>query len=89
MEEINNPKQFYTILGDFNINFIGKKPRMFELFLIYHHIFTKPTHVSGSLIDRGYLEKRLFASLNIESTVITVNFTDYDAVRFCLSGRFN
>ena len=89
MEEINNLNQFHIILGDFNINFIGKKSRMLELLFNYHHIVTEPTHISGSLIDHDYLSKSFFVNSNVKSAVITVNCTNCDAVRFCLLRKVN
>jgi endonuclease/exonuclease/phosphatase (EEP) superfamily protein YafD len=75
------------VLGDFNINYFNdntvKHLSSLMESLGYFQIVTKPTFVSsGSLLDHVYVRS---AALEItESIVISVYYSDHDAVKFTI-----
>ena len=71
------------ILGDLNINFyntIDMQPltNFMESFN-YMQIIDKPTFISGSLLGHVYVRQAIHA--NIHSSVVSVYYSDHDAVR--------
>ena len=75
------------VLGDFNINFFNSKD-MEQVTLImesfhYLQIVEKPTFISDSLLDHVYI--RQANKVNICSSVISVYYSDHDAVKITVS----
>ena len=71
------------ILGDLNINFfnttdIQPLTNLMQS-LNYVQIIDKPTFISGSLLDHVYVRQAIHA--NIHSSVVSVYYSDHDAVR--------
>ena len=55
------------ILGDFNINVLGKPVATLSSALTnFIQIVKEPTHLSGSLIDHVYIHQDLFGNVNAE-----------------------
>ena len=75
-----------VILRDLNVNFfstIDMQPLtdLMESFN-YVQIVDKPTFISGSLLDHVYVRQAINA--NIHTSVISVYYSDHDAVRITL-----
>ena len=75
------------ILGDFNINYFNdntvKHLRSLMESLNYIQIVTKPTFVSsGSLLDHVYIKSAALEAT--ENIVISVYYSDHDAVKFTI-----
>ena len=71
------------ILGDFNINYFNSKDMepltsLMES-LDYLQIVKMPTFISGSLLDHVYV--RQANKGNIDSSVISVYYSDHDAIK--------
>ena len=90
VNNINHITNWYTIdviLGDFNINYFNEQEshslqNILESTLGYQQIVSKPTFLSGSLLDHVYIRSNKFKS--IDNTVIGVYYSDHDAVKILL-----
>ncbi len=71
-----------AIIGDFNYNHFDQIPDYLEeVFLNYKQIVTKPTQISGGLLDPIYIHKSVtFSKRNL---IKHLYFSDHDAT-FCL-----
>ena len=87
VNNLNHIINWYTIdviLGDFNINYFDEKEshnlkNILENTLGYQQIVSKPTFLSGSLLDHVYIRSNKFKS--IYNAVIGVYYSDHDAVK--------
>jgi len=84
LAHITNWYTIDVILGDFNINYFDEKEshnlrNILESTLGYQQIVSKPTFLSGSLLDHVYIRSHKFKSVDI--TVIGVYYSDHDAVK--------
>ena len=87
VNDLNHIVNFYTIdviLGDFNINYFDEKESQYlkntlENTLGYQQIVSKPTFLSGSLLDHVYIKPDKFKS--VDNSVIGVYYSDHDAVK--------
>ena len=86
VNDLNHIVNWYTIdviLGDFNINYFDEKESQYlqnilENTLGYQQIVSKPTFLSGSLLDHVYIKPHKFKS--VDNSVIGVYYSDHDAV---------
>ena len=84
---LNHITNWYTIdviLGDFNINYFDAKEShnlktKLESTLGYQQIMSKPTFLSGSLLDHVYVRSHKFK--HVDNKVIGVYYSDHDAVK--------
>ena len=87
VNDLNHIVNWYTIdviLGDFNINYFDEKESQYlknilENTLGYQQIVSKPTFLSGSLLDHVYIKPHKFKS--VDNSVIGVYYSDHDAVK--------
>ena len=87
LNNLNHIITWYTIdviLGDFNINYFNEKEsynlkNILESTLGYQQIVSKPTFLSGSLLDHVYIRSHKFKS--VDNSVIGVYYSDHDAVK--------
>ena len=87
LNNLNHIITWYTIdviLGDFNINYFNEKEsynlkNILESTLGYQQIVSKPTFLSGSLLDHVYIRSHKFKS--VVNSVIGVYYSDHDAVK--------
>ena len=88
MNNLNNILNQYSVevvLGDFNTNYFSEKKSShlktsLEGRLGLQQIVNEPTFVSGgTLLDHVYIKPEKFKS--VHSTVISVYFSDHDAVK--------
>ena len=87
VNNLNHIINWYTvdvILGDFNINYFDEKEshnlkNIMESTLGYQQIVSKPTFLSGSLLDHVYIKSNKFKS--VYNAVIGVYYSDHDAVK--------
>ena len=87
VSNLNHIANWYTIdviLGDFNINYFDEKEShnlktTLESTLGYQQIVSKPTFLSGSLLDHVYIRSHKFK--HVDNTVIGVYYSDHDAVK--------
>ena len=87
VNNLNHIINWYTIdviLGDFNINYFDEKEshnlkNILENTLGYQQIVSKPTFLSGSLLDHVYIRSNKFKS--VYNAVIGVYYSDHDAVK--------
>ena len=87
VNNLNHIVNCYTIdviLGDFNINYFDEKESQYlknilESTLGYQQIVSKPTFLSGSLLDQVYIKPHKFKS--VDNTVLGVYYSDHDAVK--------
>ena len=71
------------ILGDFNINVLGKPVATLSSALKnFIQIVQEPTHLSGSLIDHVYIHQDLLGNVNVE--VKTLMCTSVTMMQFKL-----
>ena len=90
VNNLTHVTNWYTIdviLGDFNINYFYEKEshnlrNILESSLGYQQIVSKPTFISGSLLDHVYIRSHKFKS--VDNTVIAVYYSDHDAVKILL-----
>ena len=90
VNNLNHIINWYTIdiiLGDFNINYFDEKEshnlkNIMESTLGYQQIVSKPTFLSGSLLDHVYIRSNKFKS--VYNAVIGVYYSDHDAVKMFL-----
>jgi len=73
-----------VILGDFNIKNFDEKgshnlKNILESTLGYQQIVSKPTFLSGSLLDHVYIRSNRFKS--VDDTVIGVYYSEHDAIK--------
>ena len=76
------------ILGDFNINYLhDKESRLLKILmnsLNYTQVVESATFVSsGSLLDHVYINPRFLKMIN--NSIISVYYSDHDAVKICIS----
>ena len=71
-------------MGDFNINALCQDSQISQILSDYVQTDTEPTHISGSLLDHIYIHKHVLDSMDVDVNVITVHFSDQDAVKFTL-----
>lgn len=87
LSHITNAYTFDVILGDFNINYFNEKEshnlkNILESRLGYQQIVSKPTSLSGSLLDHVYIRSHKFKS--VDNSVIGVYYSDHDAVKIVI-----
>ena len=87
LSHITNVYTFDVILGDFNINYFNEKEshnlkNILESRLGYQQIVSKPTFLSGSLLDHVYIRSHKFKS--VDNSVIGVYYSDHDAVKIVI-----
>ena len=76
------------ILGDFNINLLGKPVATSSSALTnFIQIVKEPTHLSGSLIDHVYIHQDLLGIVNAEVKNFDVYFSDHDAIQISLTDK--
>ena len=74
------------ILGDFNINVLGKPVAKLSSALgNFIQIVKEPTHLSGSLIDHVYIHQDLLGNVNVKVKNFDVYFSDHDAIQISLT----
>jgi len=78
---------FDVILGDFTINYFDDKEsdnlkNILESRLGYQQIVSKPTFLSGSLLDHVFIRSHKFKS--VDNSVIGVYYSDHDAVKILI-----
>ena len=84
ISDITNWYTIDVILGDFNINYFDEKEshnlrNILESTLGYQQVVSKPTFLSGSLLDHVYIRSGKFKS--VDNIVIGVYYSDHDAVK--------
>ena len=79
--------EFDIVLGDFNINALESHPCLSQIFLDYTLSVTEPTHISGSLLDHCYINNNLTQIFDATCHVVTVSFSDHDAVKIQLKPK--
>ena len=78
------------ILGDFNINVLGKPVATLSSALKnFIQIVQEPTHLSGSLIDHVYIHQDLLGNVNVEVRNFDVYFSDRNTIQISLTDNFN
>jgi len=90
VNNLNHITNWYTIdviLGDFNINYFDDKEshylkNILESILGYQQIVSKPTFLSGSLLNHIYIRSDKFKT--VDNTVIGVYYSDHEAVKILL-----
>ena len=76
------------ILGDFNINVLGKPVATLSSALTnFIQIVKEPTHLSGSLIDHGYIHQNLLGNVNAEVRNFDVYFSDHDVIQISVTDK--
>ena len=76
------------ILGDFNINVLGKSVAALSWALKnFIQIVKEPTHLSGSLIDHVYIHQDLLGNVNVKVKNFDVYFSDHDAIQISLTDK--
>jgi len=80
--------EFDIVLGDFNLNALELHPSLTQTFVNYTLMVTEPTHISGSLLDHCYINDNLLQMYNTTCYVVTVPFSDHDAVQIQLKPKF-
>ena len=76
------------ILGDFNINVLGKPVAALSWALKnFIQIVKEPTHLSGSLIHHVYIHQDLLGNVNVEVKNFDVYFSDHDAIQISLTDK--
>ena len=88
VNNLNHVTNWYTIdviLGDFNINYFDEKEshnlkNIMESTLGYQQIVSKPTFLSGSLLDHVYIRSHIELK-SVDNSVIGVYYSDHDAVK--------
>ena len=87
VNNLNHIVNCYTIdviLGDFNIHYFDEKESQYlknilESTLGYQQIVSKPTFLSGSLLDQVYIKPHKFKS--VDNSVLGVYSSDHDTVK--------
>ena len=87
LSDVINVYSFDVILGDFNINYFDDNEshnlkNILESRLGYQQIVSKPTFLSGSLLDHVYIRSHKFKS--VDNSVIGVYYSDHDAVKILI-----
>ena len=87
LSDVINVYSFDVILGDFNINYFDDNEshnlkNILESRLGYQQIVSKPTFLSGSLLDHVYIRSHRFKS--VDNSVIGVYYSDHDAVKILI-----
>ena len=82
LNHITNWYRIDVILGDFNINYFDEKEshnlkNILESTLGYQQIVSRPTFLSGSLLDHVYIRSQKFK--RVDNSVIGVYYSDHDA----------
>ena len=78
------------ILGDFNINVLGKPVATLSSALKnFTQIVKEPTHLSGSLIDHVYIHQDLLGNVNVEVKNFDVYFSYHGAIQISLSDKLD
>ena len=80
--------KFDIILGDFNIDALESNVNLNQFLTGYTLVVNEPTHISGSLLDHCYIKNDVLQQYDILCHVITVPFSDHDAVRVNLKMKF-
>ena len=70
---------WYTIINYFDEKESHNLRNILESTLGYQQIVSKPTFLSGSLLDHVYIRSHKFK--NVDITVIGVYYSDHDAVK--------
>ena len=71
------------ILGDFNLNIDTTISHPFVSWMSqigYEQLISKPTHVSGSIIDHLYVSKSFYTQTHVSIVVRPLYFSDHNAV---------
>ena len=74
-----------NVLADFNINALNSNNPLVSVFADYTQIVSKPTHLSGSLLDHVYIKKTLLETVDIISFVKSIYFSEHDIIQFKLT----
>ena len=78
------------ILGDFNINVLGKSNAALSSALTnFIQIAKEPTHLSGSLKDHIYIHQDLLGNVNVEVKNFDQYLRHYDATQISLTDKSN
>ena len=72
------------VLGDFNINAQNQPNQLLQIFSDYKQIVTKPTQLSGAILDHVYLKNDFSEKFDIQTFVKCIYFSDHDAVQLKL-----
>ena len=73
------------ISGDFNYDLLKViKNKLLNIFTDHVQMASKPTHISGSLIDHVYIKKTLMEEFSTSVTVENIYFSDHDALRIVI-----
>ena len=77
------------VVGDFNINAqdLSQANRLLQVFHRYDQIVQNPTHLAGATLDHVYLRNDLMEQFNLLDYVISIYFSDHDAIQFHLSPK--
>ena len=70
------------ILGAFNINGFNENIRLFHILSRFDQLVNTSTHTSGSLLDHVYIRQEF--PKQVTSDVISIYFSDHDAIKFKL-----
>ena len=73
------------ISGDFNYDLLKViENKLLNIFTDHVQMASKPTHISGSLIDHVYIKKTLMEEFSTNVTVENIYFSDHDALRIVI-----
>ena len=70
------------ILGDFKIDGFNESIRLSHILSQYDQLVNTSTHISGSLLDHVYIRQEFLKQ--VTSDVISIYFSDHDAIKFRL-----
>ena len=78
------------ILGEFNVNLLGKLVATLSSALTnFIQIVKESTPLSGSLIDHVYIHQDLLGNVNVEVRNFDVYFSDRNTIQISLTDNFN
>ena len=77
------------VVGDFNINAqdLSQANRLLQVFHRYDQIVQNPTRLAGVAMDHMYLRNDFMEQFNLLDYVISIYFSDHDAIQFNLSPK--
>lgn len=86
-ELVFSDRKIDIVLGDYNIDAFGPlASSVTNILSNFVQIVSEPTHLNGTLIDHIYVRKSVLETFSIDyCSVITVSFSDHDAIGFSLT----
>ena len=84
---LSTSKMLNIVLGDFNINIVThSNSKMQQLMSQYKLIIHEPTHISRSLLDHFYINRKALEKLLLEAIQTdSIYYSDHEAVKSKLS----